>query len=166
MSIPMIANPFIFAIGNLLMPKAAHAFGSGGVKAVVRLIVAAAAASAGLLLPFGVVLLFAGESILELMYGPKFAGSGATLAILGFAPLVWSTTSVLGCGQAALKQTKASFVATLSGLTVSAVAIAVLAPTWDVPGAAMGLLCGSVAMCIAQIWQFWRRCRELTLQLN
>jgi O-antigen/teichoic acid export membrane protein len=159
-SIPMISNPFIFAIGNLLMPKAAHAFASDGARGVVRLVVRATAAAACFLVPLGLVLFFAGESILELVFGPRYSGHGTTLAVLGLCPMVWAATSILGCGQAALKQTRASFVATISGILVSAVVIALLASTWQVLGAAIGLLAGSATMTVVQAWQFAQRRQE------
>lgn len=160
-SIPMISNPFIFAIGNLLMPKAAHAMGKDGAAGVVRLVLAATAASAGVLVPLGLALFFAGEWILELVYDSRYAGYGSTLAVLGLCPVIWAATSALACGQAALRQTRASFVATMSGILVSAVVIAALASTWQVLGAAIGLLAGSATMCVIQAWQFAYRCREL-----
>jgi O-antigen/teichoic acid export membrane protein len=161
-SIPMISNPFIFAIGNLLMPKAAHALGSGGAAGVLRLVLAATAASAAVLVPLGLALFFAGEWILELVYGARYAGHGPTLAVLGLCPMIWAATSALACGQAALRQTKASFVATICGILVCTVAIAALASSWQVLGAALGLLAGSATMCAIQAWQFAQRCRELT----
>jgi O-antigen/teichoic acid export membrane protein len=160
-SIPMISNPLIFAIGNLLMPKAAHAFADEGPSGVVRLVLRGTTAAAAALIPLGLVLIFAGESILELVYGPRYVGHGPTLAVLGLCPLVWAATSVLACGQAALKQTRANFVATISGIVVSAVVIAALASGWQVLGAAIGLLAGSATMCVIQAWQFARRCQEL-----
>jgi O-antigen/teichoic acid export membrane protein len=161
-SIPMISNPFIFAIGNLLMPKAAHAMGRDGAPGVLRLVLAATAASAAVLVPLGLALFFAGEWILELVYGSRYAGYGTTLAVLGLCPILWAATSSLACGQAALRQTKASFVATMCGILISAAVIAALASTWQVLGAAIGLLAGSATMCLIQTWQFVRRCRELT----
>jgi O-antigen/teichoic acid export membrane protein len=160
-SIPMISNPFIFAIGNLLMPKAAHAYGSHGVNGVVRLILAAIAVSSGLLVPLGLALIFGGEWILELVYGPRYAGHGSALAVLGACPVLWAATSALACGQAAFKQTRASFIATTVGVGIAALVIAALAPGLQVLGAAIGLLAGSAAMCLIQTWQFATRCREL-----
>jgi O-antigen/teichoic acid export membrane protein len=161
-SIPMMSNPFIFAVGNLLMPKAAHAYGSGGAPAVVRLVVGVIAAFAALFVPFGIVLAVAGEPILKLFYGPRFDDTGLILAVLGVAPVLWAATSALSCGQAALKHTKASFVSTAGGILVSTIVIAALAATWHELGAAIGLVAGAATMCIAQSWQFWRRCRELS----
>jgi hypothetical protein len=77
-------------------------------------------------------------------------------------PVVWAATSALACGQAALKQTRASFGATLAGITVSALVIAALVPGLQVLGAAIGLLAGAATMCVLQTWQFATRCRELS----
>jgi O-antigen/teichoic acid export membrane protein len=161
-SIPMISNPLIFAMGNLLMPKAAHALASTGVAGVVRLILRGIAAVTLLLLPLGLAMLLAGESILQLLYGTQYTGQGPTLAVLGLCPIVWAATSVLACGQAALRQTKASFVATVCGVLVCALVIAALATAWQVLGGAIGLLAGSLTMCALQAWQFSQRCREFS----
>lgn len=161
MNIPMISNPFIFAIGNLLMPKAAHAYSDHGVRAVVRLVLGAIAGMAIVLVPLGLVLAVAGDRILEITYGPEYADQGVALAILGLCPMLWAATSAIGCGQAALKDTRASFAATITGIVVTALAIAMLAPQWRALGGVTGLAIGSAAMCALQIWQFWKRCQEL-----
>lgn len=160
-SIPMISNPLIFAIGNLLMPKTAHAFANEGVPGVVRLVLGATAAAGVILVPLGLAMILAGDAILTLFYDTRYAGYGTTLAILGLCPMIWATTSILACGQAALRQTRASFIATICGIATSAVVIAVLASTWQVLGAALGLVVGSATICLIQVWQFARRCREL-----
>jgi O-antigen/teichoic acid export membrane protein len=160
-SIPMIANPFVFAVSNLLMPKAAHAYGEQGVRGLVRLLVAALGLTAVALLPLTIVLLLAGGWILTAIYGPAYSGQGLTLAVLAVCPILWMATSALACGQTALKHTRAGFMATLCGVIVSTVTIAALAPTLQVLAGAIGLLSGAATMCLIQVWQLSRRCREL-----
>jgi len=159
-NIPMMSNPLIFAIGNLLMPMAAHAFASEGATGLARLVVGVIVAAAVVFVPLGLVLIFLGAPILEWIYGPHYVGNELTLAVLGTCPMIWATTSALACGQAALKQTRASFLATLFGVGVCAVVIAALASTWQVLGGAIGLVAGSATMCVIQAWQFWQCCRE------
>jgi O-antigen/teichoic acid export membrane protein len=156
-----LSNPLIFAVANLLTPKAAAAYAQSGVAGINRLIGGAVLAMLCILVPFGLVLATAGNSLLILMSGDKFAGQQAALALLAACPALWGTTSILSCGLAALKQTRAGFTSTLIGTVVTAVLVIALAPAWQVVGSVIGLLVGGLVTCLMTAWQFRQRVCEL-----
>jgi O-antigen/teichoic acid export membrane protein len=160
-NLAMLSNPLIFAVANLLTPKAAAAYAKSGVRGVNRLMGGATLAMACILIPFGLVLAVAGDSLLVLMSGDEFGGQHVVFAILAVCPAFWAITSVLGCGLAALKHTRATFTSSLAGTLITAMLVLALAPQLQVVGSVIGLLVGGVVTCLMTAWQYRQRSREL-----
>lgn len=79
-----VLNPLMLGAQNFLGPRIMHGFARGGAAALNTLVWRICIGYAGTLLAFGSVMLFAGDHLVVLIYGDKYAGNGAIVSLLTF----------------------------------------------------------------------------------
>lgn len=144
-NIGAITIPLIFAVGNMLTPRAAQAYARQGVGAVMRLVRNASVAMGGLFAVFAGILALWGDRIVSLVYGGQYAGSALVPAVFGACTIFWAATAAAASGLAAVRRPRACFIGSVAGTCVSGIAIVTLVWRWEVLGAAVGLMVGSAA---------------------
>jgi O-antigen/teichoic acid export membrane protein len=151
-----LANPLIFAVGSLLTPRAAHALAHGGLQAARQLVFRVLLYFVSLMALFALGLSVAGHTILHLIYGPSFVASENVASLLGLTAIMWAISSPCGSGLIALGRPRWGFVASSLGSITTAISIIILAPTWTVYGATLGLFLGSATTAAVHCWAFIR----------
>lgn len=153
------ANLFVTGYANHLTPRASAAFASGGVSRLRPVVLEAM----GL---FGVTLgLFAattwclGDAVVGLVYGDKFTGAGAILAILATVVLVNSFGTVAGNALWAMERASANFRADVVTLVATLLTAVWLIPAYGAWGSAMATLAGSISGSIWRVGTLIAECR-------
>jgi len=134
---------------SLGLPEASRGLaerGLAGLRNVTRFMTTAAVVAVGLI---AVVIVFDGAGLLRFLYGPRFGQYSTAATLFALATLL----SALGLGSIlTLKATRQSRLLAVIGaiqMTVTVIAIAVLASAWGVTGAAVGMLIGSAMQTAA-----------------
>lgn len=151
LTVVLLANPFLFGMGNVLGPRAARAYaehGKAGVRQVVRQGMALFAAVMSVFC--GGVLLLAGPT-LSLFYGPRYAGEEHVVRLLAGSVFVFSLGLAMDHGLRALEQPHLSFRVSVVSLSVTVAAACLLIPAYGVLGAAAGYLLGS---CVSVLGRY------------
>jgi O-antigen/teichoic acid export membrane protein len=86
--VTVIANPILIALGNLLVPKTAHAFARGGVPALGRVVRQGTLALAGVMAVVTPAMLVGGRPLLGLVYGDRYLAYGLTVGLLSLSQAV------------------------------------------------------------------------------
>jgi O-antigen/teichoic acid export membrane protein len=150
----------IQAGGSVGLPEASKALKDNGWKGLRRvhlMITAAGMASVGLI---AVVVLCFGRQLLDLVYGPAFGKFAPIADILALA--VFISTIPLGailCLKAT-RQTRQLLPSCLGALTISVIAIVVLAPAFGVTGAAIATVAGNVTKTLWLMISHWTSSRQ------
>ena len=145
MSLVGFANPLLFGVANVLTPKQAFAWRSGGSAGLLREAVRNALLLGGMISAFCLLLTIAGEQLLHILfYGGDYAGYGHLVAVLGFATLATAIGMPASNALAAMERPRAIVVVGGFGVIVTIAAMAALMLRWGVLGAAYGDLAGSV----------------------
>jgi O-antigen/teichoic acid export membrane protein len=153
LNLALLANPLIFAVGNLLTPRAAHALARGGPHAAQVLVLRVLLYFVALMSIFALGLSFGGHAIVQFVYGKSFVAEKIA-GLLGLAAIAWSITATCASGLIALGRPRWGFLATCIGSIVTAVAILILAPIWTVYGATLGIVLGSATAAAIHAWAF------------
>jgi O-antigen/teichoic acid export membrane protein len=91
MSVASFANPVILGLSNILMPRAVLAFRQAGAERLRRQAIWDALLLAGAVALFVMILLFAGEKVMRLLYnGGEYGGQGVTVVVLALALMAWA----------------------------------------------------------------------------
>lgn len=159
LAVVLLCNPFMLAIGNMLTPRAAATLAAGGRAALRRLIFAAAAGLAAVMTLFTVCLAFAGDRIVQLLYGAEYGGHGAVVTLLGLTFLVGAVGMALNDGIRALGRADVEFTATLldSAITIGLGLVGLR--MFGLVGLAWANLLGGVAALVLQAVAFARLMR-------
>jgi O-antigen/teichoic acid export membrane protein len=152
----LLANPLIFAVGNLLTPRAAQALVRGGPRCVRGVVLQVICYVAPLMAGFAFTLAVGGPPFIRWIYGNSFEGSENAAGIFGLIAIMWSVSAIAASALAALGRPRWGFVASCIGTLVTAAGIAILAPHWSVIGASLGLLLGSTTSAALHTWAFIR----------
>lgn len=156
LNLALLANPLIFAIGNLLTPRAAHALAHGGLPAAQKLVLRVLLYFVALMAVFALGLSIAGHTIVQFIYGHSFDGSAKVAGLLGLTAIMWAISATCASGLIALGRPRWSFVASCVGSVVTTLSIVLLAPGWTVYGATLGILMGSGTAAAVHLWAFIR----------
>ncbi|HUG89372.1 MAG TPA: hypothetical protein VML55_00975 [Planctomycetaceae bacterium] len=140
-----LANAFVMGVTNHLSPQAAQAFAAGGTPALRRVLCKTAALFLATLGIFCLVAILAGDSLAVLVYGQKYAGAGAIIAVYALALLASSLAITAANGLCAMERPSANFAADVATLAATVVSAALLVPACGVLGAALAALCGNAA---------------------
>ncbi|HEX71717.1 MAG TPA: hypothetical protein ENN65_00160, partial [Candidatus Hydrogenedentes bacterium] len=97
---------------------------------------------------FAVLMFFAGEWVLTLFYGQKYAGHGAVVVVLGVVQVAWALTVPANFGLNALERPDIAFKSLLLSLGVMVTVGVWLVWAYGPMGVAFGLLAGNIAACV------------------
>jgi O-antigen/teichoic acid export membrane protein len=143
LNLALMANPLIFAVGNLLTPRAAHTFAHKGQRAAQQLILRVLLYFVTLMAVFALGMSLFGHFVVEFIYGQNFVGSQKITGLLGLTAVSWAISATCGSGLIAFGRPRWAFVASCIGSIVTAVSIVLLAPSLKVYGATLGILFGN-----------------------
>ena len=138
-----IGYVILVGIENVLTPHAAHAFATGGVKDLRRILLTAGAFMGLTLGGLCVFVLITGDWLATLAFGPQFHGTGEILITLGLTALVTAWSILTGNGLWAIEQPRANLVADVCGMVVTLVAAALFDFAVRCAGAALATLAGT-----------------------
>jgi O-antigen/teichoic acid export membrane protein len=141
----------------VLTPVAAHAFATGGVQELRRVLILAGTFVAITMGTFSLLFLVAGDWIIVLAFGEHFRGTGVILDALAFSALSNGLSIVAGNGLWAIDQPRSNFVADVCSMVVTLVAAAILIPPFAALGAALATLAGTTVAAIMRIFILVRR---------
>jgi O-antigen/teichoic acid export membrane protein len=157
MTVVMLFNPLLVAVGNVMTPKAAEVYArerQAGVRRVVR---KATVLLGGATAAYCCAIVLLGDNLMELLYhNPAYAGHGHLIAVLAAGLLVSVLSSAADSGLWVLERSDQSFKANLLGLAVTLLAAAPLLQAWGVVGAAYALLAGQAAASMVRGLAFLR----------
>ncbi len=143
-----LVNPLIIGLGNYLGPKTVHALTEHGPQAMRRVVRLADFFFLAAIGGFAVLMFFAGEWVLTLFYGHKYAGHGAVVMVLGVVQVAWALTVPANFGLNALERPDIAFKSLLLSLGVMVTAGVWLVWAYGPMGVAFGLLAGNIAACV------------------
>jgi O-antigen/teichoic acid export membrane protein len=124
-----VSNMFVTGISNVLTTQAAHAFATGGVAAVWRVIVKTAALYSILLGGLCLVFFLVGEALIALAFQREYAGARPVLALLSLSVFAQGLSVTAGNGLWAIERPRTNLAADLCALaTALAVAACLIAP--------------------------------------
>lgn len=145
------ANVLLIGLANALTPEAAGAFAQGGSEALWKVLRRATIVFSLVIGALCVLFFAVGSSLVAIVYGSGFAGSGPLLGLLGLNLWAGSIEVVAGNGLWAVDRPRANLWADVTNFTVAA-----LAGTWLVfaagaMGVALGLCLGAAAGAVVRI---------------
>jgi O-antigen/teichoic acid export membrane protein len=141
-----ILNPLMLGAQNFLGPRIMHARASGGISALDTAVWRTCIGYAGSLAALGVVLMFAGDYLVVLIYGAKYAGNGAIVSLLALNLACNALGFSFSRGLFALDQAAVDFKVNFVALVAMVLCGIWLARAYGPWGAALGQL---VTNCIA-----------------
>ena len=154
--ITFIANPIIIGLGNLLVPKTVHAFASGGVPALARVVRQGTLALAAVMAVVTPVMLVAGRSLLGLVYGDRYLAYGLTVGLLSLSQAVDVVAVPAGCALYAMEKPSAVVKGNAIVLAVTATLGLAFVHLLGPLGVATGLLLGN-GLSAAFRWREYAR---------
>jgi len=159
-----VSNPFIFGMANILTPKIANAYASGGISAVRRSVLTSTLQLQFPIVSFCTLMALFGDRVLALLFGAEFADAGAILPVLALSFVVWALCIPASIGLVTLERTEVSFQSALANLAVTAVCAPPAMAAWGLIGAAWAWLAG-IATAALIIWivtlRIWSRPTDL-----
>jgi O-antigen/teichoic acid export membrane protein len=154
MNLALLANPLIFTIGNLLIPRAAQARAKGGLQAAQHVVLKVLFCFVSMMAVFAIGLSITGHAIVQLIYGESFAGTEHLAGLLGLTAVMWAISGTCASGLVAVGRPRWGFVASCTGAMITALSITLLAPVWSVYGATLGNLVGNTTAAVIHTWAF------------
>ena len=140
-----LVNVFVMGVSNYLSPKTARAFANEGKAGLIRVVRKATLVYLAVVGGFCLLTLAAGDRLVTLVYGSRFAGGGHVLAVLAVSVLAISMGIVAGCGLWAMDRPRLTFITDVAGMAVTiAVGVACI-PAWGAIGAAAATTAGLAA---------------------
>ncbi|HET6878912.1 MAG TPA: lipopolysaccharide biosynthesis protein [Pirellulales bacterium] len=153
-TIVAFANPIIIGLGNFLMPATAHTYAQSGADGVWRLALRISAWMGAVLGAFCLLVAFAGDWLMTLVYGERFGGQAGVVTLLALS----ASFAALGLGAEhglrAMGRPRAIFLANMLALVVTLSLAAWLVPSQGTWGAAASLLMGNIIGCLARWFAF------------
>jgi O-antigen/teichoic acid export membrane protein len=137
-----VANILVMGTGNFLAPKAAQVFAGSGVVAMRRLLSITSWMFATVFGAFCLAMLFFGDWVATLVYGPSFAGTGMIVTALAANVMVGSLGFVAQTGLMAIGQPRMSLIGDVFMLVVTLGSAAILVVPYGALGAALATLVG------------------------
>jgi O-antigen/teichoic acid export membrane protein len=146
------ANLFVVGTNNFVMPKAAHAFASGGARDLAAVLRSTLLLFVVVLGTFCAVAWFAGDIVAWICFGNRYLGSGTLIAVLALATFTDALGITAASGLWALDRPAANFTGDLLQLAVTlGVAVALVVPLGAM-GIAIALLAGRAAGAALRWW--------------
>ncbi|GMW01033.1 MAG: hypothetical protein AMXMBFR84_21700 [Candidatus Hydrogenedentota bacterium] len=156
-----IINPFMLGIQNFLGPYIMHAFAEGGVERLVQVVQRAAAAYSGSLFLFSAFMFLFGDLVVTGIYGPKYTGNGALVALLSLNLAVNALGFSFSRGLFAMERAAIDFKVNIVALAAMLLCGIWLARAYGPTGAALGQLATNCAASVVRIAAFHQTHRRL-----
>lgn len=156
MTIVMLSNPFLLGVTGLLSTRSSRAFAEQGEAAVRQLVSRYLVAIVGIMVAFSVVIFFAGQWLLDLVFKGEIQQQGWTIALLSWAMVGLGASYITSCGLRAINRPEVNYYGSLLGLLVTA-GVSFLAWSYVSPQMSAGaFLAGTSSMALFRIWAFYR----------
>jgi O-antigen/teichoic acid export membrane protein len=156
-----VSNMFVTGISNVLTPQAASAFAKGGVAALWRVIIRAAAVYSiglgGLCLVFAV----AGEALIGLAFDGQYTGAGPVLTLLSLSVFAQGLSVTAGNGLWAIERPRTNLAADVCGLMLSLIAAVCLITTLGVLAVAIATLAGAAGGAAVRWFLLWNELQSV-----
>lgn len=152
-----IAYVILSGADNLITPHTAHAFATGGVRELRRVLLLANAFVVVTMGAFCLLFLLTGDSLVVLAFGPQYRGTGAILNVLAISAFMNGLSIIAGSGLWAIDQPRLNFVADVCCMSVTLITAALLIHPFGALGAALATLAGTSIAAIMRIAILSRR---------
>ena len=139
-----LSGPFLQGCLNFLPAKAARVLARGGLEELRSLVVKFTAVVAAIVSLFCVTIIVFGSQLVEIIYGPKYAGNGMLISILAVNILVYALSMGMQFGLWALGRADLNLRINLCRLGVTFTLGLWLVKVYGTLGVAWGLLLGSL----------------------
>jgi O-antigen/teichoic acid export membrane protein len=157
MTLVLVVNPLLKAIGNLLEPKAARSIVERGPQHLRRMIWHLCLVLGAVMLVYFALLLFAGGWLVSLIYtGSEFTGRGHLVAVLALSVLASAMGVPVSHGLRAMDRPDLNFRAAAVSLLMTLLAGLALVPQYGMLLGAYALLFGILGGTLVRIWLFVR----------
>lgn len=133
-------NPVMLALYNEAAPRISHSFAEGGIGALRAAISDTSKRCSLAAVPVFLALLFFGDRLVTLVYGPKYAGVGPTVAILAASAVVMAFGYPFPYGLLAIERPKLDFLGNAAAFLVLIMVGFWAARSFGTVGAAAGVL--------------------------
>jgi len=152
MTVAMVANPILYGLHNVFVPRIADAQQRGS-EEIWRIARQAAFLYVAVMGAFCAVMIAFGGTILARLYGPGFEGTGVVVAMLAILAVVGATELAAANGLRAFGRPDAHLAAGTAGLALVVVVGPPLCARWGVQGAAVTALAAGVLEAVVDwIW--------------
>lgn len=156
----MLANPFLMGMTNLLGPAAAHASARGG-RAELDRVVSRGSLLLGLLMcGFLLVMLLWGGALVRLVYGNKYAGHGAAVAMLALSFFLRALILPVDAGLLATERPDVIMLSHVAGSVVTLVVGTSIVWLYGLTGAALADALKTAVTSTIRFRAFWSRGRN------
>ena len=150
------SNPILLGVQNLVGPRVAHEFAAKGPRALRVLVLRISAVLAIPVTLLTVVLIVWGDRFIGLLYGHRYAGNGAVVAVLALNLLVTALAFAFSRALFAIERADLDFQLNVATIVIMLTAGIWLVRTYGPLGAASGLLLANVATSILRAGLFLR----------
>ncbi len=150
-SIMAFANPFIYGICNVLMPKYVNALHMNDVRMFRRRVVCDAVLLATVMIAFCLLVLLLGDWVMRLLYGgAEYAGHTQILVVLAAAALVAASGIPASLALMAAERARTNAAIKAGGAVLTVLVVSALLPWHGILGASYGILAVEAAISIGQ----------------
>lgn len=139
-----LSNPILMGIGNLLAPETARAYGSGGMRALKTSVMRTTVLVTAVTLALVVLVMVFSRRLLWVTFGEVEPGQVLVIVLLSIATLTAMMSFGAENALRALARPADNLIACLAGWFVSLLVAGIFVSTWNAPGAALGMLAGSI----------------------
>ena len=139
-----------------------HAFAEGGIHRLRRMINIIIAIFSVLMGLYSIMMIIWGESLLQIIYGRKYAGFGFVVGLLTLAKLVEVSTLGFHCAFYALEKAVIVFKAHCILLILSLTVGLYFLRTYGPAGVAYGLILGHIVVALYK----WRSFRKIMVTVS
>lgn len=151
MTIALIANPLVLALGNILTPRAALALAEGGKSKLWRESMWDTLLLGALMTVIYSAVLYGGEDVIRLVFPHQYyEGHGQTVAVLALALLASALGMPSASALTSLERPHAVFLTGFCGAVVTLVLTLCLVKEHGVLGAGCGVLAGSIVASLGR----------------
>lgn len=156
LGVVFIANPVIIGLGNFLGPKITHAFAQGGTAEAHRIMIKATLVIFVMMSSFSVVMLFFGGTILQMIYGPRYAGFDLVVGVLAMSQVAETVSSPLVFNLFVMGRPDAGFKSYILALLITVTLGLWLVETYGILGVSLSLLAAYTAASVYR-WAVYRK---------